>query len=370
MSQVFPAPVRLWPQIACTTEPDKTQVDEMRKLALYVMIFGIVVVMSTAFVAIDGYFTEDRKAEITQSFDDYAQSQVERERRGRKDRVQDLFKGVQSVRDGILKSAPIDLETQTPQALEGWVTLDYEPAHLIALLGHPKLDPEIKLTGRRPIFKTYSNAAVLTKLGAVRTYKAADRMAVFAMEGDLKQIKRGEKNEARPMAPIQNVYARLDGVAIEELRPFYKDIRNGYYYPTDYRRFRIRLDRFVTINMITDAADLDVLELFAQLDMAALQASMPYPTTGYTPGTGLIFTSNAPPSADKPAPNMAQRAVAMIRAGHPVDTTQGRVVLAIAQGLATDWQSARQVARGALEETPELRALLGPLYGAANQTKL
>lgn len=272
----------------------------MRFILSLILLAGLVMMLGAAFLFIDGYATEDRRAAFLEAVENKAEAHGEMSRRERRfDPIGAAARVYNDLTKGIFKSAGIDLRELLPAAPDGWTRRDYADADGTAITGAALERTILATTSTNETLLDFADAGRGGKLNARATYENGARLIALRLAGDLQTMRRAENGELRAARPSGTVFAWIDGLPVIEEPRFVTDYRGNERLPAPYRRFTIALDRQVAFEILTNAADADILALLERFDMGALQAGLPLKSHGYTAGAG--FQGPEDPATEPPA---------------------------------------------------------------------
>lgn len=271
----------------------------MRSILFIIGGLGAIMTLGAIFLVIDQVVTDEHRASVQASVNNTIED-IE-DSQGRHSRgLRGLIASYKALDEGIFSEKPVGIATALPPAPEGWQKLNYDTAHGEALTGgvaKRSLTTGITTDG---VLYDFKETAKQREMGVVATYVTASGPILIRLSSSRKNYQIVNKGEARVrdrymgLARVDagsKLYATLDGMAIHEAPAINQTRRSSGGFdstPVDYRRFTFGIGRVIRGEILTRAADEDILALLAGIDIAGLQASLPRPTKGYTAGTGLV----------------------------------------------------------------------------------
>lgn len=302
---------------------------------------GFLLVIGAAMLAIDAFATDERRASVNSTIEELAEANAEKPRHARRrDLIGGFARMYNDLGSGAFYSAPIDMARHAPAAPDGWVVRRYD-----------KRDVEIVLGGsdfalgsmERKIALRFDHASTLTNVSEVLTFAKDDRLVALRMQTDTdsyRTLQKGTATEVENMLVARDVenrsvLATVHGLPLVQEAQFTID-GAGRRTPVSYRRFSLDVGRAVAVEVITNAADADIVAVLSGLDIPGLQATLPKSTDDYVEAEGLIYLAGAVPSVDLPEPTKAMRAYNML-ARDDLAVDERRALEAIAQGRVQDW---------------------------------
>lgn len=271
----------------------------MRSLLYIIGGLGSLMLLGAIFLIIDQTVTDDHRESVRASVNGTIED-IE-DGKGRSTRgLRGLIAGYKALDNGIFRDAPVGIRAALPDAPEGWEKHAYDVAHGEALTGATALRSLHSGISTEDILYDFRETAAQREMGAAATFMSPSGPILIRLGSSHKRYQMVEKAEIRHRdrylkpARYENgskLFATLDGLAVHEAPAITQTRKSSGGYtsdPVDYRRFTFGVGRVIDGEILTRATDEDVLALLAGIDIATLQASLPRPSHGYTPGTGLV----------------------------------------------------------------------------------
>ena len=271
----------------------------MRGILYLIGGLGTVMALGAAFLIIDQLITDDHRSSVRASVNDTIDDIEDSE--GRRSRgLRGLISSYKALDNGIFRDTPVGIAAALPPAPEGWQKLEYTEAHCEAFTGTKARRALIVGVNTEDHLSKFRDTSKQRKMGEAITYVSPSGPILIRLSSSLKKYRIVEGTNLRQRdrylraAKVEDgskLFATLDGLAIHETPALNKKLRKDGGYdttPVDYRRFTFGVGRVIEGQIMTRTSDEDILTLLAGLNIAALQASLPTPSRGYTAGTGLV----------------------------------------------------------------------------------
>ena len=312
----------------------------MQKIAKIIAFIGIFLVVGAGFLIVDALATDERRAAVEQKLDEMANryDNADSRRARRADKLGGMASFLQTMKHGIFFSAPVDLADVLPLVPQGWETRVYTRADGEAITGDALPTEGFTTTTTQDILRRFALSKNID-LDVAQTYVNGDRMVAIHLESRLdrfRTLKKGETGEiAKLLSPPAQpsgltVFGRIDGLAILQHPQFSQDDRDRRY-PVAYRRYTLDIGRVVQGEIITNAADADLVALFSTLGVTLVETALPRPTDRYVPEAGFAYLAGDAPSTEPPEPTVPFRAYAL-RQGGELTEAEREILALIAQG--------------------------------------
>lgn len=330
----------------------------MRRIAVFIAALGIVMVMGAVFVAIDGFATDDRKEAFSGAVDQMADGQDGQP--GRRSALGGLAKAAKSLDAGVFFSAPVELADALPAPPEGWERRAYDGSVALAVTGEELIG--FNWTKSQDMLARFAEAAE-GKGGAAAVYAWEDRLIAIRLGAELDDFRRvanGSEAEvtallsAPPLPAEATVLGTMDGIEIIEGEAYSEGAP-----PETYRRFTFSLGTIVGGEVITTAADADLVAVLSGLNVALIEAALPRPTQNYAPGSGFVYLAGDTPPTEVILSTPESLAETMLERDD-LDPAEREALTLVAGGQANDWHQLSRINDGDYPVTERMVEVLGP----------
>ena len=276
---------------------------------------------------------------------------------------------------GAVTTTPeIDVRGMLPAAPDGWFAKYYDTADGEKIVGQQIVRSMVVQDTTNNILLDFQRAADAGKRGEAQTYIRGQMMMAIriyvpeqlnkntvqgGLMADISAALEASNFEPRNTGRTKGLFAKLDGIEIVE-KPrwsthYVSDVRS----PVDYRRFVADLDGLIEIEVITTAADAHVAALFANIDMAAMNALLPAPSPSFRGGVGLQTAAAGPLSDQPPGPSLARRANDVLNNGLIHSEMDTRILAQIIEGDIEGWADIVRKYGVAFAPSDMMKGLLG-----------
>ena len=271
----------------------------MKKIAVFILFVGIVLVGGSAMVAFDSYMNDDRKSAIAEGInaqldENSARYEESREqgcgrRRSGNCGILDSFSNlIVELRDGIFLSSPFDPDTVIVETGTNWTLLPYDLETVENIVGHNIERTPIHTPTSNQLLVYFDQVANLRISGSVKIYTQDEGTIVMAIKVLKDGIRAGNDNIAPKAALVPSPFVTIDGIPVQD-HPQTSD--NGIHpgtTPVDYRHFSMDFDGQVEVTILALADDAVVAEFLSGFDISYIVEGLPQVPANYSPGLGMV----------------------------------------------------------------------------------
>lgn len=259
----------------------------MRRIALIVAGFGIVLVAVAALLLTNEMATPERKAAFAERLANPENLGLDE---GQADTLRAAVMVTETLTSGIFFAAPIDLAELLPPAPEGWTVQPYDAADGTAITGETVTNDLFGYSARQETLRGLAGSQE-TPLDLARTYRGKDGIVTIWLHAELDTFRHlktweGEAVDEilapRVSDPDAPVLAHIEGLALRPRGKPAEGQKHG-------RLLFLDIGRAVDVVVLTNASDAELEAVLMGLDPGPLQAILPRPTEGYQPGAGFVL---------------------------------------------------------------------------------